>query len=138
MKLNELKILLALNGNKRLPELEEEIFSNEKFSFLYLNKVTRGVWTFDYGWDTFSHITDCPEVIYVHAHEILKSRWIAAEHIIATDPYHAYYYAQDVINGRWTQDTEAGRKAEAAIKRDAVMWNYYVGLVSDTSDNIVL
>ena len=48
----------------------------------------------------------------------MNKRWPKAEPIIAQDPWSAYRYARDVIEGRWPE-------AEPYIAQDPVMAFYY-------------
>jgi len=54
--------------------------------------------------DTSHHklITD-PYVAYYYAREVIKGRWHEAEPIITKSPVDAYQYARDVIKGRWEE-----------------------------------
>ena len=48
----------------------------------------------------------------------LDSRYPPIEPYIKQNAYYAYYYAQDVIKGRWPE-------GEDAIKQDAAYWDKY-------------
>lgn len=112
MTIDEFKILLALNGNKRIEHLEEEIFSNEVFIKMYLGVLT-------------SHwLGSCKssKSIATHAQwyawNFINARWIVAEPYIMKDPDCASYYALKVIKGRWIE-------AEQYIMKDANRWVWY-------------
>ena len=61
-----------------------------------------------------------PDRAYYYARDVIKGRWPEAESVIATDPDRAYYYARYVIKGRWPE-------AEATIMTDPA-WAYYYAL----------
>jgi hypothetical protein len=46
---------------------------------------------------------------YYYARDVIKGRWPEVEAVIATDPEWAYLYALNVVKGRWLE-------AEATIK----------------------
>ena len=52
-----------------------------------------------------------PYWAYWYASEVLGGRWVEAEATIRTDPNWAYWYARDVIKGRWPE-------AEGIIRTD--------------------
>lgn len=37
---------------------------------------------------------------WLYAANLIQGRWIEAEDVISTDPFFAYYYAQDIIKGK--------------------------------------
>jgi hypothetical protein len=42
-----------------------------------------------------------PSLAYYYARDVVKGRWLVGEPAIATDPEYAYWYAVDVVRGRW-------------------------------------
>ena len=50
-----------------------------------------------------SIIATDPDYSYFYASNIIKGRWEKGERSIATDYYLSYYYAFNIINGRWEQ-----------------------------------
>ncbi len=42
-----------------------------------------------------------PKWAYYYATNVIKGRWPEVENLIASDPYWAVYYAKDVIQGQW-------------------------------------
>ena len=62
-----------------------------------------------------------PEYAYYYAVNIIDGRWPEAEEAIANEPDFAYFYATDVIEGRWPEGEPAiatdPRVAERYIKR---------------------
>ncbi len=44
-----------------------------------------------------------PKYAYYYAYDIIKGRWKEAEPYIMKDPEYAYYYAHHVIGGRWPE-----------------------------------
>ena len=72
----ELKLLLALNGNSRILYLENEIFANSELTLCYLAHM--------HAYRTgnpvmYLNIEDVPWVIYAYARDIIKGRWVEAE-----------------------------------------------------------
>jgi len=59
-----------------------------------------------------------PKAAYWYAYQIIKGRWPEAEPVIMKDPEYAYYYASDVIKGRWSE-------AEPYIMKDPFCWSNY-------------
>ena len=55
---------------------------------------------------------------YWYAKNVIRGRWIEAEPIIMRSPYRAYRYAKDVIKGRWFE-------AEPTIMADAEYAYWY-------------
>jgi hypothetical protein len=49
---------------------------------------------------TQQELTD-PEWAYFYAEDVIKGRFVQGEPIIATDPYWAYYYAHDIVEDRF-------------------------------------
>jgi hypothetical protein len=124
MTLDELKTLLALNGNVRIPYAEDEIFVDKELYLYYLEALCK-----EYEWYKYYTPLDDTEHAWLalnYSNYIIKGRWIEAESIIATDPHWAYHYAKDVIKGRWPE-------AEAVIASDPC-WSYWYNL--KFSDNI--
>ena len=46
---------------------------------------------------------DAPEYAYWYANNVIKGRWVEFEPLILTDPHWTYMYACDVIKGRWVE-----------------------------------
>lgn len=44
---------------------------------------------------------EAPYYAYWYAINVIKGRWPEMEHIILTSPQWSYHYAKNVINGRW-------------------------------------
>ena len=63
-----------------------------------------------------------PEFAYFYARNIIKGRWPEGEKAIASDPENAYYYAIDVIKGRWPK----GEKAIASNPRYATNYKEFL------------
>lgn len=89
MNLNELKILLALNGGQRLPHLEVEIFANEELTELYTISYL-GRWM----------IIDIPWKLQYHAKHAMKCRWPEAEIVIKRSRPHWKRYCEhfEILN----------------------------------------
>lgn len=89
MQLNELTVLLALNGNKRLEHLEEEIFtSSEDIILYYMSTVIAKYAKWDY---RPAAMHEVPFVIALYA-SATKQRIIAAEYLL--DGYYATRYKE--------------------------------------------
>jgi hypothetical protein len=85
MTLDELKTLLALNGNQRILHLESEIFSNEEIYTYYINKLVEK----DTAYYPNSYVV---YLIYYYIHRIIRKRWPEAEDVIATNRSYADKY----------------------------------------------
>lgn len=113
MLIDELKIIIALSGNKRLHHLEEEIFTNNALSDYYLHNLCKHFnahWYNEY---------DCgPMLAYYYARYILKDRWHVAEQFIASNHESGYSYAVFIIKDRFPL-------AELVISRNPEFaWRY--------------
>ena len=73
--------------------------------------------------DSIMHIIKKePRLTYYYAQDVIKGRWQEAEPYIMKDPYYAYMYANYIIQYRW-------REAEQYIMKDpyyAYLYAYYV------------
>jgi hypothetical protein len=147
MPLDELKTLLALNGNARIPHLEDEIFANKELYTWYLVELNKDKEWFsefdpcepsDIIWLACSYANDVikgrwteaevlimadPWLACMYSEYLIEDRWPEAESVIATDPYASFEYARVVIEGRWPE-------GEAAIATDAEMSYTYAEMIS--------
>lgn len=74
MNINEIELLLTLNGGKRIPHLEEEIFTCKHVIILsYLRGISPPY---------HNNNIDTLFLIYVISADIIKGRWPEAEKII--------------------------------------------------------
>lgn len=81
MQLNDLKLLLALGGNKRLPHLEKEIFSSGKLIIdFYVRSICK-----ECNWYA-PHDEVATMVMYFSEHN-LCDRWLQAEQVIRDDVF---------------------------------------------------
>jgi hypothetical protein len=81
MNRDELKMLLALNGNQRLPHLEEEIFSDENLYSYYLVEICNiYIWCCHY-----SNCDDYAGLAHMYAMDVIGDRWPEAEAVIFSD-----------------------------------------------------
>lgn len=101
----ELKVLLSLNGDKRIPELEVEIFSDTPLTYLYLTHMSQ------YMSDNRPHITlnelfkedviasekQAAWAIYWYCVYFLPNGWPEAEHIISKDRGWYKHYRVDIL-----------------------------------------
>jgi hypothetical protein len=53
-----------------------------------------------------------PKWAYWYAHDVIKGRWSEAEPVIMKGPKWAYFYTHDIIKGRWSE-------AEPFIMKDS-------------------
>lgn len=108
---DELGILLALNGNKRIEYLEEEIFSDTELVMVYLTALNNdGLVCY--------HETDISAHIYFYVAEVIKGRWIVAEPYLIKSPSYASWYAEEILHKRWLE-------AEQYIMKDRYWWANY-------------
>jgi hypothetical protein len=117
MTIDELKIMVTLAGG-RLLHYEREIFVDKELYVCYLQELDKIVNFLN------EDFTDNQVFwfLYHYSLNIIDSRWMEAEAVIATNPYYAYLYAVDVIEGRWPE-------AESVIATDpqwAFNYAYYV------------
>lgn len=55
-------------------------------------------------WTPILHIIKrIPKHAYFYAREIIKGRWLEAEPVIMKDMFYNSYYAADIIKGRWIE-----------------------------------
>ena len=53
--------------------------------------------------DIYRKSYNIPRTLYYYARDVIKGRWPEAEPHIKVDPRWAYWYASDVIKGRWPE-----------------------------------
>ena len=84
----DIKLMITLAGNQRLPHLGADIFKDKELTCFYLRTLIKG---FD-GWDPILTNKDCIWAAYYYAVEVIKGRWPEAEHLIARngDYWRAY------------------------------------------------
>jgi hypothetical protein len=96
MTVDELKTLLALNGQQRILYAEEEIFTNSELYTCYVlefgSRCRIKFNTPNIAWITFR----CAELL-------IKDRWPEAENLIASTPMSAYHYAYCILEQRWPE-----------------------------------
>jgi hypothetical protein len=109
LKIDELKVLLALHDNVHIPHLESEIFADSVLIMVYLDSI--GLKT-DYCRScilrhrqsiAIAMDDDYPYIAYCYARDVIKGRWPEAEGFIASDPGNAYRYARFVMKCRWVE-----------------------------------
>lgn len=89
MDYNELKLLLTLNSNERLPHMEEEIFADsDEIIHLYLYSICKAT-----DWYLESDVID--DMIFFYARYTLQSRWPAAEATMKRCCQRRYYFPVD-------------------------------------------
>ena len=128
--IDELKTVLVLAGNRRLPHLEEEIFADEELTTLYLTNFCKDLW-----WYTqlgVSTLGQCPiesmaHIAFCYAYYELKAAWPVAEPLITTNLLATHWYAVDLLKTRWLP-------GEAILKTDTDYWRSYTRLFGITDD----
>lgn len=95
LTVDELNTLLVLNGNKRIPHLEVEIFEDIELYVPYIIKLATAI-----NMKLNSDNITCLLARYAF---ITNCRWPVAELLISKDPYAAFYYSLYVIKGRWKE-----------------------------------
>lgn len=100
-----IKTLLILNGDKRVVDLEFEIFNNDELTLLYLRLLTSSLALKE------ATSNNIQSMIYWYAKRVMETRWYAAERRLITNPHWIFYYSRDIIKGRWIE-------AEATISND--------------------
>jgi hypothetical protein len=90
MTVDDLKMLLALNGNNRIPHLEEEIFTSEELYNCYICELSKGkMWYSQHNEIDGNNISLW---LFFYAKYTMESRWPEAEHIIAKSRVVSNYY----------------------------------------------
>ena len=113
----QMKTIITLAGNRRLPHLEEEIFTNRVLTKFYLKQLCK-----DFTWCNVSGCTG-PELAVTYAVDVLHGRWPEAEHLFVENPMLAYQYARHVIKGPWPE-------AEVYMKaKNLRIWYHYLRYV---------
>jgi hypothetical protein len=93
MTLDELKTILVLNGNQRIPYAEVEIFENPKLTNIYLHSISS-----EYKWYFgINYCSDVPWTAYRYAKNVIKGRWIEAEPLIKADMMSGVFYDGDIL-----------------------------------------
>jgi hypothetical protein len=113
MTLDNLKMLLALNGKQRIHYMEPEIFASKRLYKRYLNNICSA-------YDFYNEYTDVSPgtLIYYYSWDIIKGRWPEAEKVIANDSNWAYYYAMYILKARWPE-------AECSISKNRTIAKLY-------------
>jgi hypothetical protein len=88
MGLNELKMLLALNGNQRLSHLEAEIFTREELYKFYLECISN---KYEWYWH-YVISANLPWLAYKYSMCVIKGRWSEAEGLIRSVPTYKRMY----------------------------------------------
>lgn len=74
LRKKELRIIIALHGNKRIPHLEEELFSRFDIALDYMRAL-----------HTYKTYHSLQDIIFLYAKDVLKERWPVAEQMLFTD-----------------------------------------------------
>ena len=116
----DIKLMIALAGNQRLPHLEADIFADFELTCCYLNTLCK-----DEDWlEEVDTNYRSARAAYCYSVHILDARWSEAEPIISGIPWIAMHYAVDVIKGRWPE-------GESAIASNATYWKKYNDFLSE-------
>lgn len=95
--LEELKLLLSLNGDQRLPHLEKEIFTNRCLTVYYLERLiidlNEGTQISIIRDKTKTTANDLAWAVYIYSKYKIKDKWPIAEKFLSEDPhwYNCYY-----------------------------------------------
>ena len=121
--MNDIKMMIALSGSKRLLlQYEVEIFANHELTCYYLNTLCK-----DEEWYEIIRIKlDCARAAFRYANDVIKGRWPEAESLIMCSASSAYYYAKYVIKGRWVE-------ADDVIASNTLYWAWYNTFLSELS-----
>lgn len=112
---DEIKVVLALTSDKRLPDLEEAIFNSHELTRLYLSKIARIVW----GRGDVDIDCNISSSVYVYTKYYMEGkRWFVAEPLILRSPEYTYHYACEIIKDRWPE-------AETLIEPGNYWWTQY-------------
>ena len=76
--IDEIKTLIALTGNKRIPDLEAEIFADATLTKLYLHTLCK-----TQSW--YIHYNSISFMAYAYAVGVMNTPWPEAESIIKID-----------------------------------------------------
>lgn len=125
LKVPELAIVYAREVGKPVPECEPAIAKNGNFSFDYAKNILKG--RFPAG--ELAIISSPPYTAYTYARDILHAPWPEAEDHIATNTFSSFYYARDVIKGRFLL-------GEPVIKQDNKMWELYIKAMNTLGDPV--
>ena len=91
----DIKLMITLAGNQRLPHYEAAIFADLELTCFYLNTLCK-----DNEWicpcNTKADF-DFVRVTCWYARRVIKGRWPEAETLIASDPGHVHKYAYHFI-----------------------------------------
>ena len=86
----DIKLMITLSGNQRLPHLEADIFADFELTCFYLNALSKGGCE-----EWYPKITskfDCEWASYYYAKYTIKGRWLEAEGILLKNKYIAKLY----------------------------------------------
>ena len=91
----DIKLMITLAGNQRLPHYEAAIFANHELTCYYFNALYQDVHC-----PHLTHI-ECARAAYGYARHVIKGRWPEAEPIIARNADYACRYAKHVIKSKY-------------------------------------
>lgn len=92
----ELKTLIDVSGKNRLPQYEEEIFSDNMTALYYIDTLCLGE-----EWHIPDDIGALPLSCYCYADAVMRCHWPAAEVIISRNAISAALYALYVLHSRF-------------------------------------
>lgn len=98
------------------------MFDMKELKQMALKKVTCGVGSIPDTWEEAIRHSRAPVLAYWYARDVIQGRWPEGEPTIASTPMWAYMYAKNVIGGRWPE-------AEEAISQDPTVACLYTDYV---------
>lgn len=99
-QIDNIKSLIVLNGNRRIPEFEKEIFASDELTKIYLSMIAEIVWP---GYNVNIDLNISSTVYVYTKYHTHGERWHQAESCILQSPEYAYYYAVNIIGNRWAE-----------------------------------
>ena len=86
---DDIKLMIAIAGNRRLPHLEVNIFADHELTCFYLTILCKDL----YWWDPINTHLECAWAAYYYFKDVLRCRWPEAEALIASDEDYWAWYA---------------------------------------------
>ena len=86
----DIKLMITLAGNQRLPLLEADIFADFELTWFYLNALSKG--GCEEWYPKIPSTFDCEWAAYYYARDVIKGRWPEAEGILLKNKYIAKLY----------------------------------------------
>ena len=87
--MNDIKLMITLAGNQRLPHLEAAIFADCEFTYFYLDALLKGENWYS---GTIETKKGCAWAAFWYAKYTIKGRWPEAEAVIASNTVYRGWY----------------------------------------------